>query len=267
MSQVMEFQNAVLVAAHPDDEILWFSSIFDLCKRVVVCFGVSANSEESWDAGRARLMETYPLAKAEFLKVRTSGAFDAANWYHPEQVESGLRLRGRTGNIYEKNAEELLHILGSRLAHESTVFTHNPWGEYGHEEHVQVFRVLQRLQKRIGFDLFVNGYVSDRSAKLMTRSLHLIAGAPLVLKADRALAQQMKRLYIDHGCWTFDDDFEWPEFEVFHPVGQSDGRDSTASASVPLNLISRSFYVSPAKKAVKNILPRSVKSLVKKAYK
>ena len=263
----MDVQNAILVAAHPDDEILWFSSVFDLCKSVIVCYGASASSKESWDSGRARLMETYPHAKVKFLKVRQSGGFDAANWYRPEEDESGLRMRGRASAAYEKNAEDLFRILGSELAQESVVITHNPWGEYGHEEHVQVFRVLQRLQKRIGFALFVDGYVSDRSAKLMKRSLPLIQGAPIVYETDRRLAQQLKELYIEHNCWTFHDEFEWPEFEVYYRVCQPDGQVQKASVSVPLNLINRSFYVSPAKKLVKRLLPKSVQSIMRKVYK
>jgi hypothetical protein len=256
-----------LVVAHPDDEILWFSSILGLCKRVVVCYGVSAGSKQSWDSGRARLMDTYPLAKAKFLKVTLSGGFDAANWNQPQEVDSGLRLRGPAAAAYEKNADELFRMLEPELASESLVFTHNPWGEYGHEEHVQVFRVLQRLQERIGFDLLVDGYVSDRSTELMRRSLHLVKGAPLVRETDKTLALQLKTLYMDHDCWTFDDDFEWPEFELFYPVGRAGDRNPKASAAVPLNLISRSHYVSPVKKVVKNLVPESVKSVIKKAYK
>lgn len=260
----MDVRNAVLVAAHPDDEILWFSSVFDLCERVVVCYGESATAKESWDSGRARLMDSFPLAKVKFLKLRQSGGFDAANWYAPEPDESGLVLRGRARAAYERNAEELRHVLGSYLTDESTVITHNPWGEYGHEEHVQVFRVLQNLQARIGFDLFVDGYVSDRSAKLMTQSLHLIEGAPLVRETDRALARQLKSLYTDYDCWTFDDDFEWPEFELFYRVVPHDGRERHVSASVPLTLIGRNHYISPGRKAAKKLVPGSVKSLLKK---
>ncbi len=261
----MDLQNAVLVAAHPDDEILWFSSIFDACKRVVVCYGESATADESWDSGRARLMDEYPIAKVKFLKVRQSGGFDAADWYHPQEAESGLRLHGRAASAYESNAEHLLQILGSDLAQENVVITHNPWGEYGHEEHVQVFRTLQRLQKRIGFSLFVDGYVSDRSAALMRQSLNLLQGAPVVRETDRALALKLKNLYIEYDCWTFYNDFEWPEFELFYRVGESDGQYVKASVSVPLNVINRSFYVSPIRKAVKRLLPRSVVSLLKKA--
>src|SRR6202030_399361 len=100
--------------------------------------------KQSWDSGRDVLMETYPLTKVGFLKLRQSDAFDAANWNKPKEADSGLQLqrrRRRTRSLYGRNAEKLLRILEVELKHESLVFTHNPWGEYGHEEHVQVFRI------------------------------------------------------------------------------------------------------------------------------
>ena len=35
---MVQVQDAVMVVAHPDDEILWFSSILNQCKSVLVCF-------------------------------------------------------------------------------------------------------------------------------------------------------------------------------------------------------------------------------------
>ena len=136
-----------MVFAHPDDEILWFSSILHQCRSVLVCFGPSATSKESWDGGRAVLMETYPLTKVRFLKVRQSDAFLAANWNKPKEADSGLQLRRRS-SLYEKNAEKLLPILEAELKYETLVFTHNPWGEYGNEEYVQVFRVLDEIKRK-----------------------------------------------------------------------------------------------------------------------
>ena len=42
-----EIENSTLVVAHPDDEILWFGSIVNKCKKVIICFGPSNNFELS----------------------------------------------------------------------------------------------------------------------------------------------------------------------------------------------------------------------------
>jgi LmbE family N-acetylglucosaminyl deacetylase len=262
---IIEIENVVIVVAHPDDEILWFSSILEQCKRVLVCYGPSATSRESWDAGRAKLMDSYPLTKVRFLKLRQAGGFDAANWNNPKEADSGLQIRGRTGAAYERNAEELLRILKAELEHEPLVFTHNPWGEYGHEEHVQVFRVLTRLKDTLGFDLFVNSYVSNRSVKLMSRRMHLLADDSLTRETDRALARRLKDIYSENNCWTWAPDYEWPAYESFYRIIQPDDRDESAtSASLPLNYITRNYNLNPIRKNAKKLLPKSVKSCIKK---
>jgi LmbE family N-acetylglucosaminyl deacetylase len=263
---MVQVQNAVMVVAHPDDEILWFSSILNQCKSVLVCFGPSATSNESWDSGRAVLMETYPLTKVRFLKIRQSDAFEAANWNKPKDADSGLQLRRRS-SLYEKNAEKLLRILEVELKHEKIVFTHNPWGEYGNEEHVQVFRVLTELKEELGFDLFVTSYVSDRSVKLMSRYVHSLEGKPLMRETNTMLIHRLKNLYLENNCWTFLADYEWPEYESFYRVTQPDERvDLGTSATFPLNYITYNFNRSQLRKIARKTLPAAVKSHIKRAY-
>ena len=264
---MIQIQNAVMVVAHPDDEILWFSSILHQCKSVLVCFGPSATSKESWDGGRAVLMETYPLTKVRFLKLRQSDAFEAANWNKPQEADSGLQLRRRrTSSLYESNADQLLRILEVELKHESLVFTHNPWGEYGNEEHVQVFRVITKLKEKLGFDLYVTSYVSNKSAKLMSRYEHSLEGNPLVREINKILAHRIKNLYLENKCWTWLADYEWPEYESFYRVIQPNRRTGLrTTASSPLNYLTSNFSHSLIKKIASKALPTSVKSHIKRA--
>ena len=253
---MVHFHDAVLVVAHPDDEILWFSSILDHCKRVLVCFGPSATSAESWDAGRAAVMESYPLAKAKFLKLRQSNAFEGANWNRPREADSGLHLRRRRARgPYQRNARELRRILEEELNQENLVITHNPWGEYGNEEHVQVFRILMALQQELGFELFVDSYVSNRSVTLMARCEHSLQGNPVVRETDTAMAHRLKKLYLENGCWTWLDDYEWPEYESFYSVARPGGATGPATtASVPLNYITFTFNQSRLRKLASKLV-------------
>ncbi|NVN53448.1 PIG-L family deacetylase [Mycolicibacterium hippocampi] len=260
----MNFQNAILVVAHPDDEILWFSSILSHCKGVLVCFGASFTSQQRWDSGRSALMEEYPLTKVRFLKLRESDAFATADWGNPKQVDSGLELpRGRS-SVYEKNATRLLRVLEGELTHESLVVTHNPWGEYGHEEHVQVFRTLARLKQKIGFDLYVNSYVSNKSIQLMSKCAHSLDGNPSMRQTDKALAHRLRALYLENDCWTWIVDYDWPTYESFYRVIEPvDETVPGTRASVPLNYIPGNFNQSPLRKLASKALPTTVKSLIK----
>ena len=255
---MVHLPDAVLVVAHPDDEILWFSSILDHCKRVVVCFGPSATSTESWDPGRAAVMETYPLTKAKFLKLRQSTAFEGANWNRPVETDSGLRLRRRRSrSVYERNARELRRILGQELNRESLVFTHNPWGEYGNEEHVQVFRILTELRAELGFELYVNSYVSNRSVPLMSLCQHSLTGDPVPGETDTELAHRLRDLYLDNDCWTWLDDYEWPAIESFYRVREPRGAtEPGTTASIPLNYITFPFNQSQMRKLASTLFWR-----------
>lgn len=263
-----QLRDAVLVVAHPDDEILWFSSVLNDCKRVLVCFGPSATSKQIWDSGRAALMQNYPLAKVTFLKVRQSDAFETADWANPKESDWGLELRrGRTRSHYRENAEKLLSILNEELKHEKSIVTHNPWGEYGHEEHVQVFRVLSQLKDKLGFDLFVDSYVGSRSAGLLSRHLHTINGHPVVQETDRVLAHRLKNLYVDSNCWTWAHDYEWPEREAFYRVvGSAAEVDPETSASLPLNYITYDFDRGAVREIARRILPVSARSHIKRMF-
>lgn len=258
---------AVLVVAHPDDEVLWFSSLLSMCETVVVCFGRSATSRESWDPGRAELIDSYPLGHVRFLKIPESGAYGKSDWVGPYDPEKGLRLR-RANLAYEANREEIIQRLRPALQGKRLVITHNPWGEYGNEEHVLVARAVMTLRSELGFDLLVNGYVSNLSSKLMQSCKQLIIGPPLVLKTDVPLATELKTLYLRYNCWTFYDDYVWPEWEAFYRVTSSDGFSSMASyeatATPPLTYINHKFLTSRVPRALAGVVPDSIKNLLKR---
>lgn len=263
---MVRLEDVVIVVAHPDDEILWFSSILGRCKAVIACFGQSASMNESWDEGRAALMESFPLEKARFLKVQQSDAFQAADWKHPKETDVGLQLR-RPSVAYAKNAHSLQRLLESELRDETVVFTHNPWGEYGNEEHVQVFKVVDHLRQNLGFDLYVNGYVSNRSFKLMSRNSRRLANEPMTFETNLDLAADLMRIYVEHNCWTWRNDYEWPRTEIFYRVqSMSDGgvRRMRTTSSVPLNYLGIDFNRRPlVQKAIMSV-PDSARFRIKR---
>jgi LmbE family N-acetylglucosaminyl deacetylase len=264
---MLDIRNAVMVVAHPDDEIIWFSSLFDDCKGVLVCFGPSATSTKSWDSGRSALIGAYPIKKVKFLRVRQSDSLESANWNKPIGTDSGLRIRGRrTRSRYEMNADALLRILEVELKDARVIVTHNPWGEYGHEEHVQVFRTLEQLADKLGFELWVDAYVSDRSSTLMSKRLEVLESGPLICPTNKDLAHTLRTLYVQYGCWTWLSDYEWPAQEAFYRIRPSSERTGhTATASVPLTFLTHNFKRSHLRRLVAKALPSWVKPFIKRA--
>jgi len=213
-------ENAVLVVAHPDDEVLWFGSILREVGKVIIAFrdyaGVPGLGER-----RTTAMAELPYASLTCLGIAEAGSLKRANWGDPTTTEFGLALdeaaeHSETRLHYERNFATLRAALAGALTADIDVFTHNPWGEYGHEDHVQVYRVVERLQQSIGFRLWTSNYCSNRSATLASR-YHIDDRPVKRLPIDRAFAGRVARIYQRHDCWTWARDWVWPDEDCFLP--------------------------------------------------
>lgn len=237
--------DTALVMAHPDDEALWASSVLSGMDRIVLCFGDVA-SRPGWSDGRRRSAAEYPLANATHLGIPESEVFGGAAWPLPVETEYGLAVnqgpssrRGFSGSRYRDNWGRLVAELRPLLAGRSCVITHSPWGEYGHEEHIQVFRAVAHLKAEMGFTLWIPGYVSNKTFPLMTRHIATLDGVSPALETDIELGTRLKALYANNGCWTWFDDYRWPSHEHFHYWCGLDGgsRHARAGGLFPMNLL------------------------------
>jgi hypothetical protein len=235
-------EGAALVVAHPDDEILWFSSILRYVGRVVVCFS-QIPSSDAQSRGRKEVVLQLPLQNLRSLDLAESEVFNAADWPDPEPTEVGLAVRirehsppGFSRQRYVENFQRLRESLKIELAGCTSVFTHSPWGEYGHEEHVQVFRVVESLREEMGYRIYFPNYVSDRSLGLFRRYAPSLTSAALVGHTATELAAVFKALYIRHGCWTWYDDYQWPAEEAFFEW-QGPGVVGAPGVLAPLNFV------------------------------
>jgi LmbE family N-acetylglucosaminyl deacetylase len=239
-------RRAALVMAHPDDEVLWASSILARMERIVLAFGPVA-AKPALTKGRRRAMEAFPLPGAEHLDLAEAGVFAAAAWPEPRETADGLAVAGRADAAtgfsparYAENRARLAELLLPRLAGFETVVTHAPWGEYGHEEHVQVFRAVEEVASRLGIQVWVPGYCSDLSMPLMRRHLGRLGPPTPFLPTDPALGDRLRRLYQENACWTWFDDYLWPEREVFYPWLGAAGTDAPPKGRVhPVNHVWR----------------------------
>jgi LmbE family N-acetylglucosaminyl deacetylase len=224
--------------AHPDDEALWASSVLYEVRGVVLCFEVVA-SQPSWSEGRRRSLAQYPLSQVTQLGLQESEVFNCAGWPEPEETAYGFKVSRRSGAMpgfsekrYRQNQRSLVEKLRPLLAGCGAVITHSPWGEYGHEEHVQVFRAVADLQGEMGFDLWVPGYVSNKSYPLMLRHVSRLDGDVYCRPTDPDLGARLKALYTQNDCWTWFDDYVWPAEECFYRwIGAGEQPTSPRSGS------------------------------------
>jgi LmbE family N-acetylglucosaminyl deacetylase len=208
---------SAVVVAHPDDESLWLSAVVGSVDQTVFCFGDLFERPRT-SAARRQAVAALPLNNLVDLQLPESGGGFAVDWEHPCPTESGIAIadsaaRGR----YEANYPRLVDDLRRALAGCAEVYTHNPWGEYGHADHVQVYRAVAALQPALGYTVWFSNYVGRASWPLA----RLVGERPCwtrrrVVEPDKALARALMRAYRRNGAWTWTRWHRWPAEEVLY---------------------------------------------------
>ena len=205
---------------------------------VVICY-IQQDSRPDWTKGRLQALADYPLANIRPLNLNLSDVFDCGDWQYPRTTDYGIDIsrKGCPQDKYESNYRRLKSELQKLLSPNKHVFTHNPWGEYGHEEHVQVFRAIESLQSQMGFTLWVSNYVSNRSMSLLQNSLKMIDNHFFCKPTNKKLAAQIRDWYLRCGCWTWYPEFQWFDEDVFLKVKPTNQRKRSIGKMFPMNFI------------------------------
>ena len=189
---------SVLVMAHPDDEVLWASAALAGVGRVILAYEALPGRPDI-TAGRQAALARYPRP-VESLRLAESASYGAAAWPEPVETPEGLAVAAGPGTMpgfdpaaYRAGFATLVDRLGPALAGARTVITHAPWGEYGHEDHVQLFRAVEALRPALGFALWVPAHASARSLPLMQRHLGRLGDPTPPMPTDRDLGSHLVR--------------------------------------------------------------------------
>ena len=208
----------ILVVAHPDDEVLWFSSVV-MQADAVICVFLADPARLSMAERRRRALAELPYT-VEALGVDEAGTFDAVDWSQPEPSKFGLKLNAAgtqhvTQDAYSENFACVRSHIARRIPKGATVYTHAPWGEYGHPDHVQVFRVLESLLPEMDLTLMCPLYAAQRSASLLRQYAMPRHEDAEHLHCNRAIAEAAKRTYQKNACWTWHEDWSCPPSDAF----------------------------------------------------
>ena len=208
-------EHTILVVAHPDDEVLWFSSILQRVGLIIIAFR-DYDAVPGLGNRRAAAIAELPYANLVCLAIPEAGSLKLADWQNATVTESGLALLGSPAvqRRYETNFTTLKAQLADLLRGVTEVYTHNPWGEYGHEDHIQVHRAVENLSAAYGFQMWVPNYYGTRSEKLASR--YRAPDVPArILPVDGPMAQDLAAIYERHDCWTWTHGWTWPREDVF----------------------------------------------------
>ena len=216
-----------IVVAHPDDEILWLSSVFEQVSQYHVCF-LDANGQLKAER-RNVLLELQPAFDYKFWGFSEPGSYGlVADWRDPVMTPTGVQLTDpKIQKIYDRTYWDVIAELDKRITDSvSVIYTHNPWGEYGHADHILVYRavcdfVAQRAATGQNIRVVFSNYVSDQTRDLAKRiikdeQIGVVGGGAPYLPAARSIMQ----VYMKHKCWTWQDadgkdvPYQWPSIEL-----------------------------------------------------
>jgi len=214
---------SLIVAAHPDDEALWFSSLLGEAKGIVITY-LEERSFKDFDARdlkspRTRVMTNYPLP-ATWLEVLGSGCFKKALW-DGRLGPFGCRISPkypRYQEDYRRAYVEVVAGLSEAVAkyNPKRIVTHSPWGEYGHEDHVQVHKAVLEVAKAADLEVWFPLYCSKWTASLVAPHINGPNTENLLsFPCDHEMAHSLRELYVESGCWTWMLDYEWFPSESF----------------------------------------------------
>jgi hypothetical protein len=246
-------KNIKIIVAHPDDEVIFFSSILKSASKIIFCFDQS--QDKIVNLGRRTIKKSFPLKNACFLNIKEANIFNEANWKYPEKKSNDFILN-KNRFAYRKNYLKLKSYLLKIITKGDTIYTHNPWGEYGHEDHVLVFNVIKSLKIKFQLSIFVNNYVSNKSYNFMRVNQHLLSNTVQNKTIDKKLVDKLKKFYISNLCWTFDDNYKWPKKEIFIKINSNikSKYQKINNTKVPLNFLSGNYKVNFISKCLAKII-------------
>jgi hypothetical protein len=217
----IERRDVIVVVAHPDDEVLWLSAALPFATAILAAF-VETPGDPQLTAKRALVLNDYPLDSFAYLGLRHAVEYAQSDFLSRAPVEHGVTLMRscppEQAALYRSNYFALIKAVEPYVTEGVDIYTHNPWGEYGHEEHIQVNHAMVAVAKRHKCSVWVwDGLSTEEleSKRVLLRSdwypdVRLRDVPAMDLGVDVRQFEQLRTLYQRHGAWTYGDDYKPP---------------------------------------------------------
>lgn len=227
MFKIPAIMTKAIIVAHPDDEILWFSSQFKEASDVVVCFTDVIDNPAPGYAfvgdKRRRFFKEQPYDYLYSLDLPEPGTFGLVNFDHAVMTATGVKIPDpKAQKKYKQTFEIIEDKIKPILSGKDMVFTHNPWGEYGHPDHILVHRVVTKIAKEKGIPVYWSSYVSNWTIKLAYKILYTSKVHLVTHPTDHQVYNTLLDLYKKHEIWTWNDAYQLPAMEHFLSYAEQD---------------------------------------------
>ena len=176
--------NIQMVMAHPDDEVIFGWPVLSgrQVSSILICSNDAHNSERQWCRHRRSAL----AEMADALNIPAFSLNYSSEFYRLSTRDEQLKIMmdDVVSNI-DPNAD--------------AIFTHNPWGEYGHLDHIIIHMAVQSTEKPMIFtDIFMpSNWMNLKHSPKMEFSI--------IFQAinDLTFYQYCKSFYLKHNVWTW----------------------------------------------------------------
>lgn len=173
-------RDLTILIAHPDDEVIFGWPVLKEASVIVCCSSDLNNPKREWCKDRKKaLQEIGKITGAEVICLDYDSEF--------------YRVDARDGSL-KKLADQVLALLPKN----KKIFTHNPWGEYGHMDHILVHQIARAGGKRLIYSDMCIG-----AAWLPCTPWPSSKSPERFCVNDISFYEKCKAVYDRYGCWTW----------------------------------------------------------------
>ncbi len=261
------FKNGILIVAHPDDESLFFSSILSEISTIIFCFG-QIPGEEIISNGRKKAVDEFPFKDVNIINLnipQSKSSKKPLSWLSLKDNKYGVE--GGYNHInYKNNYITLKKKLNKLITSESNVITHNPWGEYGNSEHIQVFKIIFNIAKEKNIKMLVSSYFSNLSISYAKRKQHFLKSESYFMETNQNLHTVLKKNYLKNRCWTWFNEYKLPLNETFYKIDLSKDVNSNSSNRNLNFLFNYIEFRNPISQYIRDVLKQIIPDFLKNLY-
>tara|TARA_R110000782_G_scaffold252902_2_gene340842 strand:+ start:556 stop:1197 length:642 start_codon:yes stop_codon:yes gene_type:complete len=139
-----------MVLAHPDDEILFGWPVFlnnNFDKKIIMCSTDANNKERTWCSHRKDVMKLIcDNENTDVTFIDNNSSFYKTKTRRP--AGAPVSEAGDTQAHFRKMCKDIENKIIEEEAQFDFVFTHNPYGEYGHCDHKLLFDIVLKTSKK-----------------------------------------------------------------------------------------------------------------------
>lgn len=142
-----KINNILMILAHPDDEVIFGWPLlqnYSIKKELIICSSDAFNPQRRWCAHRKQpLIDLCTNLGLNLTCLDYNSDFYSypnRNTKSPKNIFKRLIHKKDTRTIISEFMKDVLKVIKSKEF--DAIFTHNPWGEYGHMDHIIIHNLI-----------------------------------------------------------------------------------------------------------------------------